>query len=73
LAKIEFINPPEILLEYDSVEALRGAMGTAYEKGIDNETKINRLLEENSNLREQIERLQEEKAGLEEQLGVLPF
>jgi predicted ribosome quality control (RQC) complex YloA/Tae2 family protein len=47
--------------------------GTAYEVGIDNETKINRLLEEINSLREQVERLQREKAELEDQSGILPF
>jgi len=47
--------------------------GTAFEEGIDNETKINRLLEENNSLRKQIESLQKEKAELEDRLGTLPF
>lgn len=47
--------------------------GTAYEKGIDDKTKISRLLEEIADLKKQVSELQEENAELEDQLGILPF
>lgn len=47
--------------------------GTAYEEGIDNETKIDRLLEEIMELKEEISSLKKEKIDLEIQLGVMPF
>jgi predicted RNase H-like nuclease (RuvC/YqgF family) len=47
--------------------------GTAFEEGIDDQTKIERLLEEITDLKKQIVKLQEEKAELEDQLGIMPF
>ena len=47
--------------------------GTAYEKGIDDKTKISRLLEEINDLKQQVSKLEEEKAELEDQLGIMPF
>jgi hypothetical protein len=43
--------------------------GTAYEEGIDDKTKIARLLEEVSLLKKEIEDLKGEKRHLENQLG----
>ncbi|WML53350.1 hypothetical protein RCG17_01180 [Neobacillus sp. PS3-12] len=47
--------------------------GTAYEKGIDNETKIKRLLEEIADYKKRIEDLEQENYKLMDQLGILPF
>jgi hypothetical protein len=47
--------------------------GTAYEEGIDDKTKIDRMFEEICDLRKEIEELKMEKALLERQLGILPF
>lgn len=47
--------------------------GTAYEKGIDNETKIKRLLVEIADYKERIEDLEQENSKLMDQLGILPF
>jgi predicted site-specific integrase-resolvase len=47
--------------------------GTAYEPGIDDKTKINRLLEEIEDLKQKILQLQNENVKLEEQSGILPF
>lgn len=47
--------------------------GTAYEPGIDDKTKINRLIEEIEDLKQKISQLHNKKAQLEEQLGKLPF
>jgi len=47
--------------------------GTAYEEGISDKVKIERLLEEIVDLKKQIKQLKEEKEELEDQLGVLPF
>lgn len=47
--------------------------GSPFEKGIDNETKINRLVEEIANLKDQVSKLQDEKQELELQLGRMPF
>jgi hypothetical protein len=47
--------------------------GTAYEKGIDDQTKIARLLEEINGLKGEISALEKEKEDLEKQLGVTPF
>lgn len=57
---------------YNFLEAYRWE-GTAYEKGIDNKTKISRLLEEIADLKNQVSELQEEKAKLEDRLGISPF
>jgi hypothetical protein len=47
--------------------------GTAYEEGIDNETKISRLHEEINILRKEVEELKWKNAILEELLGITPF
>ncbi|WP_456276503.1 hypothetical protein [Bacillus sp. AK128] len=51
--------------------------GTPYEEGIDEKTKMDRLLEENKNLKNEIRNLRNEKARIIEQLEVhlekLPF
>gem|GEM_PF-3623865 len=47
--------------------------GTAYEEGIDEQTKINRLLEEIIRLKEEISSLKEENTNLEIQMGIMPF
>ncbi|WBX79472.1 hypothetical protein PD280_17480 [Virgibacillus salarius] len=57
---------------YRFIEAYRWE-GTAFEEGIDDQTKIERLLEEITDLKKQIVKLQEEKAELEDQLGIMPF
>ncbi|MBU9713487.1 hypothetical protein [Evansella tamaricis] len=44
--------------------------GTAYEEGIDDRTKVARLLTENSLLKKEIEKLKAEKQQLEESLGL---
>ena len=44
--------------------------GTAYEVGINNETKISRLLDENTLLKQEIEKLKDEKKQLEMFLGL---
>jgi len=47
--------------------------GTAYEKGIDDQTKIKRLLEEISELKSEIADLRDENNQLEARLGINPF
>lgn len=47
--------------------------GTAYEIGIDPQTKIHRLLDEVDQLKQEIEQLKDEKLLLESQLGQDPF
>lgn len=47
--------------------------GTAYEEGIDDQTKIARLLKEIDGLKREITTLEKEKVKLEEQLGIMPF
>jgi hypothetical protein len=47
--------------------------GTAYEEGIDDQTKIARLLEEIDELRSEISLLKKEKELLEDKLGIIPF
>jgi len=47
--------------------------GTAYEEGIDDQTKIARLLEEIKDLKNEISTLKKEKIKLEENLGIDPF
>lgn len=47
--------------------------GTAYEKGIDDQTKIDRLLEEIGELKSEINALREENNELETRLGINPF
>ncbi|WP_088049438.1 hypothetical protein [Virgibacillus dakarensis] len=44
--------------------------GTAYEEGIDDKTKISRLLEEVSLLKKEVEYLRDEKHNLENLLGM---
>jgi predicted RNase H-like nuclease (RuvC/YqgF family) len=66
------INENEI---YEFLEDYRWE-GTAYEKGIDDKTKINRLQEEIYEFRLKIEELESEKRELQKQLatfGVMPF
>ncbi|NMD72872.1 hypothetical protein HHO41_21900 [Bacillus sp. DNRA2] len=57
---------------YDFNEWLR-CKGTAYENGIDDKTKISRLLDEISNLKQEIETLISEKRILKEIIGIPPF
>lgn len=47
--------------------------GTAYEEGIDDKTKIDRLLAEISELKSKIEDLKAENDQLRDKLGVPPF
>lgn len=47
--------------------------GTAYEEGIDDETKIDRLLDEISELKAQIKELNAENDQLRDKLGIPPF
>ncbi|KGA95485.1 hypothetical protein AJ85_05490 [Alkalihalobacillus alcalophilus ATCC 27647 = CGMCC 1.3604] len=47
--------------------------GTAYEEGIDDQTKIARLLDEIKDLRNEISTLKKEKGTLEDKLGIAPF
>jgi hypothetical protein len=51
----------------------RQIKGTAYEPGIDTQTKINRLLEEVDRLKQEIEELKEKNLRLEKQLGIEPI
>jgi len=64
----------EVLEEevYRFIEAYRWE-GTAFEEGIDDQIKIERLLEEITDLKKQIVKLHGEKAELEDQLGIMPF
>ncbi|MGY0695027.1 hypothetical protein ACW2QC_20075 [Virgibacillus sp. FSP13] len=48
-------------------------VGTAYEKGIDDKTKIKRLEEEIKDLNSEVEKLKRKKQNLELQLGIMPF
>lgn len=57
---------------YRFIEAYRWE-GTAFEEGIDDQIKIERLLEEITDLKKQIVKLHGEKAELEDQLGIMPF
>ncbi|GGK09462.1 hypothetical protein GCM10007063_34930 [Lentibacillus kapialis] len=50
-----------------------GRKDTAYEEGIDDQTKINRLLEEITRLKKEKSSLEKEKTDLELQLGIMPF
>lgn len=56
----------------DFMESLRWA-GTAYEEGIDDATKIKRLLKEIDELKLQIQELEKENAQLLDKLGIPPF
>ena len=47
--------------------------GTPFEKGIDNETKIKRLLEEIADYKKRIKELEQENFKLMDQLGIPPF
>lgn len=47
--------------------------GTAYEDGIDDQTKIARLLEEVANLKKKNDELQKENSELISKLDILPF
>jgi predicted RNase H-like nuclease (RuvC/YqgF family) len=47
--------------------------GTAYERGIDDQTKIDRLQDEIIDLKKQVEKLQQEKSELQGELGIIPF
>lgn len=47
--------------------------GTAYEEGISDQTKIARLLEEISELKNELTLLKTEKEHLEDKLGIVPF
>jgi len=47
--------------------------GTIYEKGIDDTEKIERLLLEVKELKEEISKLKTENASLEQRLGIGPF
>ncbi|MBY0097312.1 helix-turn-helix domain-containing protein [Mesobacillus maritimus] len=57
---------------YNFLEAYRWE-GTAYEQGIDDITKISRLLEEIADLRQEVCELKKENGKLVDQLGILPF
>ncbi|QQK77784.1 hypothetical protein HUG15_20850 [Salicibibacter cibarius] len=48
-------------------------VGTAYEKGINDETKIVRLEEKVLELQKEIDKLRCEKVNLEFKLGIMPF
>ena len=54
------------------MESLQWA-GSAYEEGIDDKTKIDRLLDEISELKAQIKELQTENYQLKDKLGIPPF
>lgn len=47
--------------------------GTAYERGIDDKTKISRLLDEIKYLKQQVDELEEENTKLMSQLDILPY
>jgi len=57
---------------YNFLEAYRWK-GTAYEKGIDDKTKITRLLEEIADLKQKVSELEKTKEELENRLGEMPF
>jgi len=46
---------------------------TAYEEGIDEQSKIERLIEEINELKSEVASLKEEKEELQNQLGIPPF
>ena len=54
-------------------EEWRRWKGTAYEEGINDQTKIVRLIEEMNNLKNEIEQLRNENESLKEQFGIMPF
>lgn len=51
----------------------RQVKGTAYEPGIDTQTKINRLLEEVDCLKQEIKKLKNKNLRLERQCGIEPI
>lgn len=57
---------------YDFNEWCR-CKGTAYEEGIDDQTKIARLLEEVDELKDEITLLKKQKERLEDKQGIIPF
>lgn len=57
---------------YNFLEDYRWA-GTAFEKGIDEETRIDRFLDEIAVYRSRIEELEIENQELKNQLGIIPF
>lgn len=57
---------------YNFLESYRWE-GTSYEKGIDNQTKIARLLDEVNDYRKRIEELEKKNSELKNQLGFMPF
>ncbi|WP_130859132.1 helix-turn-helix domain-containing protein [Gracilibacillus phocaeensis] len=63
------------ILELDMLDFLidLSNVGTAYEKGINNETKIVRLEKRIQELEKKIDSLRCEKVQLELRLGILPF
>ncbi|MBU9711143.1 hypothetical protein [Evansella tamaricis] len=58
------------LYQFDGWYRLKG---TAYEEGIDDQTKIARLLEEIDELKGKLKEVQREKNDLEDKLGIMPF
>ncbi|WP_188634383.1 helix-turn-helix domain-containing protein [Lentibacillus kapialis] len=63
------VDEPDVL---DFLEDL-SKVGSAYEKGIDDQTKIARLEKEIKELHKEVEQLECEKLNLELKLGILPF
>lgn len=57
---------------YNFLESYRWE-GTSYEKGIDDQTRIARLLEEIDEYRKRVEELEKENSKLKDQLGIIPF
>lgn len=57
---------------YNFLESYRWE-GTIYEDGIDNQTRIDRLLGEIAGLNQHISKLQKENRELKEQLNIMPF
>lgn len=69
LISLFFVYP---ILVYNFSDWCR-VYGTAYEDGIEDQTKIDRLIKEVFTLKKEIETLKAEKAVLEDSLGILPF
>ena len=63
------------IIEQDIEDFVYNALwnGSPYERGLDNETKIDRLLEEIASLKAKVSKLQDEKHELELELGKIPF